>query len=301
MDRRGFHRRVAALAAGLAGASLIPGGGPASAEALGGQAAPGSPQQDEMAAAMQRLIEDLSAGDPRVGEMIAPSKWRHIGLLAFPGMFPLDILGPKAVFEDLLNTHVHVVAKSKAPVPVGRHAQLLPDYTLVDCPEGLDVLFVPGGGLGPISMMSDPEAIAFLQHQAKTARYLTSVCTGSLVLGAAGLLRGYRATTHWVTHDILARLGATPVRARVVEDRNRITAAGVTAGLDIAFVIAARLAGENYAKAEMLNIEYDPDPPFRAGNPEAAGELVTGAMTRMYGPLTRAFERTATEAAKRFG
>ncbi|MGE0443103.1 MAG: DJ-1/PfpI family protein [Gemmatimonadales bacterium] len=292
MDRRDFHRYLAALAA----AGLLP--GPAAA-AVRASAEP--PLQEDMMAAMRRFVDDLAQGDQAIKEQIVPTTFRQIGLVAFPGMFPLDILGPKAVFEDLLNTHVHIVAKSKAPIAVGGHAQLLPDLTLADCPEHLDVIFVPGGGVGPVTMMQDAEMLEFLRHQARTARYVTSVCTGSLVLGAAGLLRGYRATSHWVTLDVLSRLGATPVKARFVEDRNRITSAGVTAGLDLAFVVAARLAGERYARAEMLNIEYDPDPPFRAGNPQDAGEPVTGALTRMYGSLTRAFEAAATEAAKRFG
>ncbi len=297
MDRRDFHRHLAASAAAAAGLAL---GGPTAAVASR-PSLETVPQQDDMMATMRRFIDDLSQGDPKVREMIAPTKWRQIGMLAFPGMFPLDILGPKAIFEDLLNTNVHIIGKTKAPIPTGRHAQLIPDVTLADCPENLDVLFVPGGGLGPVAMMRDPEVIAFLQKQAKTARYVTSVCTGALVLGAAGLLRGRRATTHWVTLDVLKTLGATPVKARVVEDGNVITGAGVTAGLDLAFVLAARLTGENYAKAEMLNTEYDPDPPFRAGSPEGAGEPVTGALRRMYGSLTTAFQATATEAAKRFG
>lgn len=152
--------------------------------------------------------------------------------------------------------------------------------TFADCPENLEVLFVPGGGPGTVAMMGDVEVHAFLQRHAKTARYLTSVCTGSLVLGSAGLLRGYRATSYWLARDLLGKLGATPVAVRVVEDRNRITGAGVTAGLDLAFVIAARLTGDNYAKAEMLNVEYDPDPPFKAGTPEGAGEVVPSSLRR---------------------
>ncbi|MEZ4456288.1 MAG: DJ-1/PfpI family protein [Gemmatimonadales bacterium] len=294
MDRRDFNRRLASLAAGV---GLWPAGAVPFDRA---EAAAPLPQEDMMAA-MRRFVDDLAQGDQAIKDQIVPAKWRQVGLVAFPGMFPLDILGPKTIFEDLLNTHVHIVAKTKAPIAVGGHAQLLPDHTLADCPDQLDVLFVPGGGLGPVTMMQDGEMLEFLRHQAATARYVTSVCTGSLVLGAAGLLRGYRATSHWVTLDVLSRLGATPVKARVVEDRNRITGAGVTAGLDLAFVIAARLTGERYARAEMLNVEYDPDPPFRAGSPAEAGEPVTGALTRMYGGLTRAFEAAATEAAKRFG
>ena len=115
------------------------------------------------------------------------------------------------------------------------------------------------------------------------------------------MLRGYRATSHWLTRDLLAKLGAVPDEQRVVEDRNRITSAGVTAGLDLAFVVAAKLAGVNYAKAEMLNTEYDPDPPVRAGSPKDAGEVVTGALRRMYAPLMTAMESQVAAAAKRLG
>jgi cyclohexyl-isocyanide hydratase len=149
--------------------------------------------------------------------------------------------------------------------------------------------------------MGDREVHAFLQRQAKTAKYVTSVCTGSMVLAAAGLLKGYRATSHWLTRDLLAGLGAIPVEQRVVEDRNRITSAGVTAGLDLAFVVTAKLATINYAKAEMLNVEYDPAPPFRAGTPKSAGPLVYGALRDMYGSARKAFEQQVDAAAKRLG
>ncbi len=296
MDRRAFHRRVAASAAALTGLHVMP---------ELGSATPAEPsslrQQDDMMKVMTRFVDDLAQGDPNVREAIAPAKMRHIAMLAYPGMFPLDLLGPKAIFEDLLSTHVHIVAKTRQPVPIGRHAQLLPDVTLADCPENLDVLFVPGGGPGTVAMMADLEVHAFLQRQAKTARFVTSVCTGSMVLASAGLLRGYRATSHWLTRDLLAKLGATPVAERVVEDRSRITGAGVTAGLDLAFVIASRLTGENYAKAEMLNTEYDPDPPFKAGTPHDAGEVVAGAVRRMYAGLLTAVEGQVAAAAKRLG
>lgn len=297
MDRRDFNRRVAATAVGLAALPWL-----ARAEAAPAAApspAPALLPQDDMMAIMSRFADDLAQGDPKVREAIVPSKWRQIALVAYPGMFPLDILGPKAIFDDLLNTQVHIVAKTKQPVAVGGHAQLLPDVTFADCPENLDVLLVPGGGPGTVATMNDPEVQAFLQKQAKTARYVTSVCTGSMVLAAAGLLNGYKATSHWLTRDLLAKMGATPVAKRVVEDRNRVTSAGVTAGLDLAFVLAARMAGDAYAKAEMLNTEYDPDPPFRAGSPKSAGDLVTGALRRMYAPLSSAFQSSAAEASKR--
>jgi transcriptional regulator GlxA family with amidase domain len=247
---------------------------------------------------MTRLVDDLSGGRAEERARILPSTTRHIAMLAYPGMYPLDLLGPKTIFNDLLNTQVHLVTPTGQPVRAGSGVTVTPDVTYASCPTGLDVLFVPGGGDGTVALMRDAATREFLRHQASSARWITSVCTGSLILGAAGLLDGYRATTHWVTFDVLRLLGATPVRDRVVEDRNRMTAAGVTAGLDLALTLTARLAGENYARAEQLNIEYDPDPPFKAGTPDGAGPRITNAMRRMYGGLVSS-ARTAAEAARR--
>ncbi|MCZ8203001.1 DJ-1/PfpI family protein [Gemmatimonas sp.] len=244
--------------------------------------------------AMVHLIDELADGDAAQRALILPATPRRIGMLVYPGMYPLDLLGPKTVFNDLLNTRVHLIAPTLSPVPAGNGVSITPDVTYDSCPTGLDVIFVPGGGDGTVRLMQHTPTLQFLRTQAESARWVTSVCTGSLVLGAAGLLDGYRATTHWVTHDVLRLLGATPVHERVVEDRNRITSAGVTAGLDMAFTLTARLAGENYARAEMLNIEYDPDPPFRAGSPKRAGRKITNALSGMYAGIVS----SATAVAK---
>jgi cyclohexyl-isocyanide hydratase len=293
MDRRNFSVAIARAAAALAtlpalGASEV---AHAAAPSLA-DLAQGQDHQDPMS----RLIDDLAQGDAATREMILPKKWRRIGMFAYPGMYPLDFLNPKVVFGDMLNTRVHIIGKTLAPIGAGMGVQVTPDVTLETCPDNLDVLFVPGGGPGTIAMMRDAAVLAFLRKQAETARYITSVCTGSLVLGAAGLLKGYKATSHWVTHEVLREFGATPVKARVVEDRNRITGGGVTAGLDFALLLTARLASENYAKAEQLNIEYAPAPPFNAGSPEGAGPVVHGAMARMYGSLADAARKAAKEA-----
>lgn len=174
-------------------------------------------------------------------------------------------------------------------VPAGRGV-VVNTIPFTECPEELDVLFVPGGTVGTIGALGDAQVLDFLRARAPKAKFVSSVCTGSLVLGAAGLLRGYRATSHWLVHDLLSTYGATPVKERVVQDRNRITAAGVTAGLDFALYVTAQLAGENYAKAEQLNIEYDPAPLFDAGNEAGAGPLVSGAMRRMYATARQGFE-----------
>lgn len=283
MDRRTFSTQALATATAIATGAL------SACRARPATAAMAAPHEN----AMVRLIDALAEGDATQRALILPETPRRIAMLVYPGMYPLDLLGPKTVFNDLLNTRVHLVAPTLAPVPAGNGVSVTPDVTFDSCPTGLDVLFVPGGGDGTVRLMQHAPTLQFLRTQAATARWVTSVCTGSLVLGAAGLLEGYRATTHWVTHDVLRLLGATPVHERVVEDRNRITSAGVTAGLDMAFTLTARLAGENYARAEMLNIEYDPDPPFRAGSPRRAGKKLTDAMTAMYAGVVRGAREAA--------
>jgi cyclohexyl-isocyanide hydratase len=143
--------------------------------------------------------------------------------------------------------------------------------------------------------MDDVEVLDFLANRGKSAKLVTSVCSGALVLGAAGLLKGYKATTHWAVHDVLPLLGATGVKARVVEDRNRITAGGITSGIDFGLRIAARLRGDDFARALELNLEYDPKPPFATGTPAKAGPKIATAMTRMYQPL----HESARAAARR--
>jgi putative intracellular protease/amidase len=273
MDRRTFSTHALAAAAALATTGLA---------ACHRAPALHDPVEADHGDAMARLVDDLSGGNATERAKILPATPRHIAMLAYPGMYPLDLLGPKTIFNGLLNTQVHIVAPTVAPVQAGSGVTVTPDVTYATCPTGLDVLFVPGGGDGTVALMRDDPTLDFLRRQATSARWITSVCTGSLILGAAGLLDGYRATTHWVTFDVLRLLGATPVRARVVEDRNRMTAAGVTAGLDLALTLTARLAGENYARAEQLNIEYDPAPPYKAGTPEGAGPHITHAMRRLY-------------------
>jgi cyclohexyl-isocyanide hydratase len=283
MNRRDFSLQLAyaSAAAALAGCHPTSGAAPA-----GGAPVPDVAHPN----AMEAFVDAIANGDPAMRARIVPSTTRRIGMLIYPGMYPLDLLGPKTVFNDLLNTQTLLVSRDLSPVRVGPGIIAQPDVTYATCPTGLDVLFVPGGGPATVALMKDAPTLAFLRTQAESARWVTSVCTGSLVLGAAGLLKGYRATTHWVTHEVLSLLGAVPVHRRVVEDRNRITGAGVTAGLDMALTLAGRLAGEDYARAEQLNIEYDPDPPFRAGNPKGAGPRITKAMRGMYADL-------ATQAA----
>jgi cyclohexyl-isocyanide hydratase len=196
----------------------------------------------------------------------------RIGLLLFPDITQLDMTGPYEVFTKLPEAEVHLLWKSLEPVTANGGMKITPTTTFTACPQ-LDLLCVPGGpGMNPL--LNDEETLAFLRKQAAGARYITSVCTGALVLGAAGLLKGKRAATHWMSRDMLKAFGATPVAQRVVVDGNVITGGGVTAGIDFALTVAAEAFGEDLAKAIQLGIEYDPHPPFAAGSPEGAGPAI---------------------------
>jgi cyclohexyl-isocyanide hydratase len=206
----------------------------------------------------------------------ARSPWRvyaerintiSIGLLVFPGLTQLDATGPYEVFARIPGAHVSLVAQDLEPV-VSEHGLALVPTARISDGARYDIVCVPGGG-GTNALLSDDAVLDFLREQAKTARYMTSVCTGALVLGAAGLLDGYRATTHWLSHDLLPLFGAMPENARVVVDRSRITGGGITAGIDFALVVAAELAGEATARQIALMMEYDPLPPFGPGSPDS--------------------------------
>lgn len=197
----------------------------------------------------------------------------HIGLVIFPGMTQLDMTGPYQVFSMMPDTRVLLLWKTLESVTSSEGMTILPTATFNDCPT-LDVLCVPGGAIGQVEMMQDTEVLDFLRQQGKTAKYITSVCTGSLILAAAGLLQGYRAACHWAFRDQLAMLGVEVGTERVVVDRDRITGGGVTAGIDFGLVLAGKLCGEETAKMIQLLLEYNPAPPFNAGSPENAGEIL---------------------------
>jgi cyclohexyl-isocyanide hydratase len=192
----------------------------------------------------------------------------NVGLILFSNLTQLDLTGPYEVFSRLPGTHVWLIAQTMTPVRSERGLTIAPDATFDSAPA-LDILVVPGGP-GVDAMMEDEELLRFLRARAPHARYVTSVCTGALVLGAAGLLQGYRATTHWLSHDLLRLFGAEPVDARVVVDRDRITGGGVTAGIDFALTVAAEMFGPHVAQEVQLMLEYCPAPPFAAGSPGSA-------------------------------
>jgi cyclohexyl-isocyanide hydratase len=224
---------------------------------------------------------------------------RLIGMLIFPRLTQLDMTGPYEVLARLPNTKVHLVARSMAPVKTDRGMEIVPTVTFDQCPQ-LDLIMVPGGP-GQQDLMEDPVAIEFLQSQARGAKYVTSVCTGSLVLGAAGLLKGRRATCHWAAIDHLKLLGAIPVSERVVIDGNIITGAGVAAGIDFALTVAAELEGEEVARSIQLQIEYDPAPPFNSGSPKTASPKTVETLRGRLASLNQQRREVAQRVGEKLG
>ncbi len=224
---------------------------------------------------------------------------RRIGMLIFPRLTQLDMTGPYEVLARLPNTVVDLVARTRDPVTSDRGMQIVPTTTYDDCPA-LDVVMVPGGP-GQQDLMEDEAALAFLRRQAASAKYLTSVCTGSLVLGAAGLLKGKRATSHWSAIDHPALLGAIPVRERVVVDGNIVTGAGVASGIDFALRLAVVLDGEQVARELQLQIEYDPDPPFDGGSPKTASPELLAVLKTRGAKLAEERRAVATRVGRKLG
>jgi cyclohexyl-isocyanide hydratase len=196
------------------------------------------------------------------------TKTTRIGMLVFPKITALDILGPFEVLARTPNCSAQLVWKDTSPVQGDTGLRLLPDVDFAHAPQ-FDVIVVPGGP-GQTDLMEDEEVLQFLRTQAAGAELVTSICTGSLLLAAAGLLTGYKSTCHWLSIDQLEQFGVQTVPERVVVDRNRITGAGVTSGLDFAFTVVATLRGEDVAKSIQLMMEYDPAPPFDSGHPRVA-------------------------------
>jgi cyclohexyl-isocyanide hydratase len=204
--------------------------------------------------------------------MEQPQAPLQVGMLLYPGLTLLDLIGPQTVWS--WHAKIHLVWKTWDIIVSDSGIGIQPTTIFSDCPHDLDILFVPGG-FGTAAAMKDREVLSFLADRAAHAKYVTSVCSGSLILGAAGLLQGYKATSHWASRDILPMFGAEPVEARVVVDRNRITGGGVTAGIDFGLVLLAKLCGDDVAKVTQLAMEYDPEPPFQAGSPKTAGPALT--------------------------
>jgi len=220
-----------------------------------------------------------------------------IGMLIFPRMTQLDFTGPFEVFARIPAAKVYVLWKQIEPVISDTGLAILPTTTLHDCPQ-LDIICIPGGP-GQIAVMDDEQIITFVRERGERAKFVTSVCTGSLVLGAAGLLKGYKAGTHWMSREQLTYFGATPVASRIVVDRNRITGGGVTAGIDLGLYLASLLTTEQIARAIQLSLEYDPVPPFNSGSPESAGpEMVATIRQRAAAMLSERLAATKRAAAR---
>ena len=222
-----------------------------------------------------------------------------IGCFVFPRQDQIDFTGPFEVLSRIPNSTIHVIAKTKNPVRDVKGLILTPELSLADAPP-LDLLLV-SGGLGQQALMEDREILSFIKHQANSGRYVLSVCTGALLCGAAGVLRGRRATTHWAAWDLLHYYGAIPTKARVVVDGNYVSTAGVTAGLDGSLKIASMLRGDVVAQEIQLDIEYAPDPPFHSGTPETAPPEVVQAFFARYGNVKESREAEARRFVTRLG
>ncbi|KVM91876.1 DJ-1/PfpI family protein [Burkholderia diffusa] len=217
------------------------------------------------------------------------SRKLKIAMVCYPNMTLLDLLGPETVFSRFAD--IHLVWKTLESLSTDTNVSINPNCTFADCPDDLDIVFVPGGP-GSIAIMSDAEVLSFIREKSRDSRFVTSVCTGSLILAAAGLLKGARATTHWSVRDELAMMGAIVVNERVVVDGNRITGGGITSGIDFGLEVVALVIGEDAAKATTLFLEYDPKPPFASGTPELASEKVV----RMLSPEISQVKKGIAEA-----
>lgn len=221
----------------------------------------------------------------------------HIAMLLYPGLTQLDLTGPFEVFARSPELQIDLVWKTLDPVRDSGGLRLLPTATIAECGQA-EILFVPGGP-GQLALMGDEEVLAFLREQAAGAKWITSVCTGSLLLAAAGLLAGRRATCHWLSLDQLAFFDAVPVAERVVSDGKLLTGAGVTSGIDFALDLTRRLFGDKRARAVQLSMEYDPAPPFASGSPRQADPALIQRLRAAAEPFQKERESVARLAAER--
>jgi cyclohexyl-isocyanide hydratase len=235
--------------------------------------------------------------------ILRPGKER-IAILLYPQFTALDVIGPHHVFINMVGAKVLLVAKSLDPVPCDTGYSITPNATFDQITDRQTLIVAPGGTTGTLEAMKDRATMDFLRRQGAEAEWVGSVCTGSLLLAAAGLLKGYRATSHWLTRDALRAGGAVPVAQRYVEDRNRVTGAGVTAGIDFALRLTQKWRGTTYAKGVQMFMEYDPQPPFSSGSPTApdAEPAMVGMLTAMhesFGPRCEEAIRAALASGAR--
>ncbi len=220
----------------------------------------------------------MSTPSPRYGQ-------ERVAFLIYPGFTALDMVGPHHMLNALRGEPVRLVAATTDPVTSDSGMTFVPHCDFAACPSELDVICVPGGTHGTLAAMQHGPTLDFLRDRGARAGIVSSVCTGSLILGAAGLLQGYRATSHWLTVDLLARFGAIPTKGRVVRDRNRVTGGGVTAGIDFGLTLLSELRDPGYAQATQLVAEYAPAPPFDTGTPDRAPPELVARMRSMFAPF----------------
>jgi len=245
----------------------------------------------------QKAVHDMSG---------MPASWtghEQIAFLIYPEFTALDMVGPHYMMTSLMGAKVHVVAATREPVKSDAGLVFTPSATFDDCPKDLDIVCIPGGTMGTLAAMGNDATLRFVKDRGSRAKYVTSVCTGSLILGAAGLLDGYRATSHWVAEPVLPVFGATPVHERIVRDRNRITAGGVTSGIDFGLYLLGMLRDATYAQVVQLMAQYAPHPPFNSGVPETAAPQVTAMVRQMFtqfGPMAEMVGAASFAKAKTF-
>lgn len=269
------RRRFLALGSLLAAGSLLPAGATQSA-------------QDQARQEHMRMMNSLPPDAPTVA------------MLVYPQMVMQDLIGPMTVFR-IARFDIRLVWKDLTPVSTDVGLPVTPTQTFAQCPKDVDVLFVPGGTLGTVACMDDPEVCAFIADRGARATWVTSVCTGSLLLAAAGLLKDHDATALWAVADLLPLMGARHVDERVVRDRNRVTAGGVTAGIDFGLYLVAQMKDEELARRIALTMEYAPEPPFRNGTPAEAGPQRTAATRKRRHWMDEQARQASLRAAARLG
>lgn len=215
----------------------------------------------------------------------------HIAMLLYPGFASLDLVGPHYLFASMMGATLYLISAENdlKPITCSDGLTIVPTHTVEQCPKELDVFFVPGGANGTLKAMQNPRLIKLIAEKGATAKYLTSVCTGSLLLGKAGFLKGKKATSHWTTLELLSEFGAIPTKQRVVWDGRLVTGGGVTAGIDFGLEIIAALRGKSYAQAVQLEVEYDPAPPYNSGSPEKAPPFIKNSIQGFFAPLVQKF------------
>lgn len=253
-----------------------------------------------LSAARGAGAHDHTAEMERLAARLAPARGpEDIVFLLYPGCTALDFVGPHNMLRGLMGATVRLVAKTREPIVTDTGLAVLPDTDFAGCPEAPTLVCVPGGSEGTLAAMEDDETMAFLAARGRRAAWVTGVCTGTLLLGAAGLLRGHRATSHWLTREILPVFGAIPVDERVVFDGNRVTGGGVTAGIDFGLAMVAAMRDDFYAKAVQLVAEYAPAPPFDAGTPDRAPAEAREVIEAMFAPFLDRIHHAAHAAARR--